>query len=386
MKYFALVLLLGLPTILTVDLSEITTAIENLQKTQSSLIDQGMELSASVARLEVTYPTAEELSEPGALQAYCDDRASRGLKIVLPPGYIRNANVSLAYYHGVEIVGSGCSHVSPSSKNGWRTHPQVKKAFTILVSGDATKPVIRLAPCMELKLSDFSIKSDGIGVDWPQWRGWGGAHLKIDSVNFHDCSVGLRAGREKSDHNAADASFHNCTFDHCGVGLQVNHNQGVNYVFTGLNYFYDVPIAVHLRNGGAVVASSLHGYGVKTWCRMEGGGSNLNPQFYCQFIYSDRSLPSKTSYDLNRPYPVNSPPVILDAYKATGTVKAYVGAVKGTWDSTRDGKLNSEHNFLLAPSHNNYNLVFDHPELSNLLKQANVDPVHAPNPYLDVEQ
>ncbi len=354
------------------------TALNHLFTTNAQLTSKLSELENKEKESRV--PSAEELSQPGALQAYVDTKASKGETVILPPGVIKG-NLNLTYYHGVTIKGAGPSHISLTNKNGWRTHPQVKQSYTIIKPEDESKAVIRFKPCMELKLQDFSIDTRGIAIDFPEHRGWGGAHIHLDRVNMHYAKIGFRAGKEKGDHNAADVSFTNCTFDHCDIGLQVNHNQGVNYVFTGLNYFYDCPLAVHLKNGGAVVASSLHGYGVKTWCRMEGGGSNLNPQFYCDFIYSDRSLPSQTSIDLDRPYPVNSPPILLDASIATGTVKAYVGAVKGTWNAYRDGKLNNEHNFILAPSHKNYELLFGHPEVSNLLKQANIEPVHMPNPY-----
>lgn len=279
-------------------------------------------------------PTAEELSGQGKLQAYYNECVSAGVDCLLPSGVIKTDGLNVYYATGVRIIGTGRAFHKHDSKNGWRSVPWIIRNNTTLVSTNSERPLITLKPVKGIKIQGICFDTTGIGVHYRAHLGWGPSHINVTDCSFIGCEAGFKAGDNVGDANAADAHFEGCSWHDCRSGLLVMHQQGVNYTLEGQCWFYDTDVAIHLKGGGFVVAPSLHGFGVKTWCKVERGGPNLVPQFVCGAIYSDRSPPSR-------------PPVLIDATLARDVVKATVGIVKIT-DNSKD-IVNKGHKLFLAP-------------------------------------
>lgn len=284
-----------------------------------------------------TVPTAEELSAPGALQDYVNESLTKDGRCVLPPGVIKTDRpIELLQIHGGVIEGSGPAYVGADSKSGWRTGQSTLQASTLIVATDPTRPAIVMRATITPELRNFGIETAGVGVAYQHRTGWGNAFARLHRVSFHGCEIGFKAGDERGDHNAADVTLDGCLWFDCQTGLEVNHQQGVNYLFDGLCYFQHVARAVVFNEGGFSHLDNCAGFGVGTWLTIKGGGPNLMP---CRIthLYSDRTK--------NTP-----PPVIVDASQASEQVRVVVDGVKVTRHGVNDRQRWPGHVYYRLPA------------------------------------
>lgn len=282
-------------------------------------------------------PTAEQLSEPGALDAFVTDSLKASGRCVLPPGVIKTDRpISLQRVHGGVIEGAGPPYAGADSKSGWRIHPDTIQANTLIVMSDPSQPAIVMAAAINVELRNFGVETSGVGIAYRQVPGWGNAYAHLHRVAFHGCEIGFKAGDQRGDHNAADVTFDGCLFFKCKTGLEVNHQQGVNYLFDGLCFFGHVERAVVFNDGGFSHLDNCTGFGVGTWLTLKGGGPNLMP---CRIthLYSDRTKD-------------DPPPVIVDATGATNQVRVVVDGVKVTQHGLNDRLYHAGHVYYRLPA------------------------------------
>ncbi len=300
----------------------------------------------------VEVPTAEALSEPRALAAYVTESLTTTGRCVLPVGVIKtDTPVVLKRLHGGVIEGAGPAYAPAESRNGWRSHPETIQASTLIVATDPTQPAIVLEAAINTELRNFSVETTGVGVAYKQVPGWGNANAYLHRVAFHGCGIAFKAGEKSTDHNAADVTFNGCQFYRCGTGLEVNHLQGVNYLFDGMCFFGHVDRAVVFNEGGFSHLENCTGFDVGTWLTLSGGGSNLMP---CRIthLYSDRKKE-------------DTPPVIVDASRATNQTRVLVDGVKVTQHGLHDRLYYSGHVY--------YRLPRDHKKQKSMIRVRDND-------------
>jgi hypothetical protein len=252
-------------------------------------------------------PTAEELSKPGALQAFID--ASNGYPIQLPPGVIRTKPLKLNSHGGV-IRGCGLPCHPHDSATGWRS-ATIPQGVTYLVpDGDSTEPLITLEKCEGLRLQDFGVQTTGVGVHLVAQRGWGNFHTLLDRVAFHGCSIGFNAGQTATDPNGADVEFRTCLWKGNKTCVRVNHSQGVNFDFVGQSRAEYCGTFLHLAGGGVSRIEGLTAFGLGTVLKVDSGGGNLSPLWVGR-LYLDRE-------------PTQPPTAIVDAADAVGAVRVKI--------------------------------------------------------------
>lgn len=287
--------------------------------------------------VENIVPSTTELSVSGALQSYIDYCLSKTGHVKLPPGIITlPAADEIVLYRtiGGVIEGAGRPHEISTGTNGWVNVTGGDRAYTLIrkLSG-GTKQIFRMEPAINVTFQNFGIENpshDGfklVGVS-----GWGGGHIFMNNVSGMSLKKFFTASGAL---NAADVVFTGIQLRNCAIGLEVNHQQGVNWLFDGQCYLYNVDIAVLLRNGGYVHLDNTCGFGVKTWVRADTGGPNLMPTCRITNLYSDRTPP-------------DSPPVIVDFSRATDYTAAIIDGFRVT-DNSVDTP-NSGHSMFLTPT------------------------------------
>jgi len=287
-------------------------------------------------------PTAETLSEPGALAEYVTKSLRTKGRCVLPIGIIKtDKTIDLYRVLGGVIEGVGMAAGSSSHPDGFRTVEATTQAHTTIVGPN---PVFRLRACQGLSIEHLTIESDrkgesdggdadeGVGISYEHVPGWPCNYLTLHKVAF-GTPIGFKAGEKSGDHNAADVTFSDCYFTDCKIGLEVNHNQGMNYRLTGCNFLM-VETAVLLNRGGMVHLLDCFGF-VEQWLVIKGGGPNLMP---CRItnLNSDRE-------------PQHRPPVIVDASESTDQVRVIVDGVKVTQQGLHDRLHYSGHVYYRLP-------------------------------------
>jgi hypothetical protein len=281
-------------------------------------------------------PTAAALSEPGALAAYVTESLKATGRCVLPVGVIKtDVPIVLERLHGGVVEGSGPPYAGAESKSGWRSHPDTVQASTQIVMTDPVQPAITMKATINVELRNFGVETSGVGLAFKPSPGWGNSFLHLHRVAFRGCEIAFKAGEEKTDPNAADVSFSSCQFYSCKTGLEVNHLQGVNYLFDGLCFFGHVERAVVFNEGGFSHLENCTGFDVGTWLTINGGGPNLMP---CRIthLYSDRTKD-------------DPPPVIVDATGATNQARVVVDGVKVTQQGLHDRLHYSGHVYYRLP-------------------------------------
>jgi len=215
------------------------------------LVEQGVAPPAA--------PTADELSAPGALQAYFDaefQRANRVGPIWLPSGDVHfDRPLRIVRRSGVTIAGVGAVPVETDARSGWnRTAPhRVRLGTRLVYDGPPDQPAVELAGTAHVQLRDLSIETTGggVGVLVHPAGDWGSVRNHMTNVVFLGCRVGVECGLTKSDKTASDINFLSCDFTRCQTGFKVNHFQGLEYQLYGCD-FKACDTAIWLRRGGGV--------------------------------------------------------------------------------------------------------------------------------------
>lgn len=266
-------------------------------------------------------PTAEELSEPGALAAYLvhELRHTPDHTCRLPPGVIRvtGERPRLNMIEGGQVFGSGMPRYPSDSPKAGRRHPKVGPVdlSTRIVAGQEYRELLLLEDVYGLAIDGVGFENrSGVGVRFSSEPGKGAAFNRFERVAFHNCLEGVRAGDphtpQSGQFNAADVVFSGVSFSACGVGLRVLHAQGVNYVFDGLCSWGDCRTAIDLVRGGGVTVTGGSTYGGQTFLRVRRGGPNVGA-LVVTGLRMDRSK--------RRGDPI---PIVLDARGAESQVRA----------------------------------------------------------------
>ncbi|QDV78065.1 hypothetical protein [Botrimarina mediterranea] len=284
-------------------------------------------------------PSAAELSEvnedgDSELQVWLDASLGSGETVRLPSGVITiHKPLRIRRTHGGIVEGSGPPFASRDSKSGWRIHPEVRQCTTTITTTDPTQPVIIIEVAKGIELRNFGVETTGVGILYRHVKGWAAQNTHLHRIAFHGCKVGFQAGELATDHNAADVTFYSPQFYRCETGLEVNHQQGVNYLFDGLPFFGGVNRAVVFNEGGFSHLENCTGFAVGTWLTINGGGSNLQPSRITH-LYSDRTKE-------------DPPPVIVDASGTDSVVRVIVDGVKVTQHGKEDA-LGRGHSYYRA--------------------------------------
>lgn len=240
-------------------------------------------------------PSASELSNTSALQAYIDESLAATGECRLPSGVITiDGTISLGRLQGGYLYGGGASRIPTyDTGNGYNQPAQADRFSTTIKSTSDSVPVFEFDGTRGFDMARLSIETDYIGIHYrTSVNGYPSNHLLMDRVGFLSATstsenpLAFQAGSSSGESNAADVEFRGCYFWRSS-GLRVKHIQGVNFVFSGLNWFGYSKNAIYLEQGGVVTAQHLAGFGVKTWFRSVGGGSNTQPSLI-NYIYSDR--------------------------------------------------------------------------------------------------
>ena len=222
-----------------------------------------------------TAPTAQQLSEPGALQRYIDDQAKRAGEIVLPPGRIEVPNLLLRRLDDVTIRGPGT---------------------TIAFTGPTDKPAIRQAQCVGLHLEGVTLEFGG-DLLWSMenWRGYGTLRTTFDRVTFRQTGTkrtgrAMRFGRSQSELNCADVLISNCFFRDYDTCLHVVGNQALRIVVTDVTDVWHCNRVWQIDGGGHLQIDGKSGViGAKEIARTGPNaiGSSLQPVLTLRDVYID---------------------------------------------------------------------------------------------------
>jgi hypothetical protein len=244
-------------------------------------------------------PTAAELSEPGALQAYVESKHHKGEICQLPPGVIKG-NVWINK-DSVILRGCGC----PCSN---------RKTGTVIVPADDTKPAITIREALNVQLADFGIQDAPLAVSLVSGPRNMVFHTTLRDVGISDAKVGVRVSEppdtRQGQNAAADLVIDHCFFTGVESGVEMNHNQTLNVHVIGQSYFYRCGTAVMVNNGGRILIADSCCNGLGTWLRIHQAGGNLVPNVL-RNIYSDRSGGTPA-------------PIIVDARGCKGRVRVLV--------------------------------------------------------------
>ena len=269
-------------------------------------------------------PTAEDLSEPGALQAYLDDAfATTPGEIRLPSGVIRyTETLRIQRRNGGVIRGAGAVYASDdpeAPQHGWRD-PKVRRGTLLHYAGPADEPAVRVRDSLQLVLADFAIQADGAtGIRFEVTRGWGNNHHTLERVGFIASECGVECGREGLPYNCADISFQGCLFHRCPTGFRSHAPQNVDFWFTDGCYWLTCDRPIDLVKGGNVSVRDAGTNGPMTaFLTIRQGGVNAAVS-KIDFLRIDRTGGSPE--DRFR---------VVDASRARGGVRVVVDALQIT--------------------------------------------------------
>jgi hypothetical protein len=271
-----------------------------------------VELPEHVHPIPSETPTAEELSEPGALDRYVEARVKQGLTVKLPPGKI-TGNLWIDDDSTI-VEGAG--------------DPYMRRVTgTVIVPADSAKPAVTVRNACKVKLRNFGILGAEVGVSLEGSNGSLVLHTSLKDVAISGADVGVRVselpGTRKNQNAAADVTIDHCTFNDCNRAIELNHPQSVNVHVTGQSYFYKTDTAVWINYGGRVLIADSCCNGLGAWLVLKKGGGNLVP-CVLRNLYSDRTGGA-------------APPIIVDARGCTDRVRVLVDVYSCPF-LTADGK------------------------------------------------
>jgi len=273
---------------------------------------------------ESRVPTAEALSEPGALQAYVDEAfAADAGPIRLPRGVIRyDETLVISRRNGGVIRGAGACYAPDrpeAPQVGW-LDPAVRRGTLLHYTGPADRPAVLIRDSLHLVLGDLAIQADGgVGLSFEVSRGWGNNYHTLERVWLLACKTGVVCGRSGTPFNCADLSFQGCGFRRCQTGFKSYADQNVGYWFTNGCYWLSCERAIDLVRGGNVAVRDAGTNGPMTaFLTIRQGGVN-NAISKIDFLRIDR-----TGGDTSDRFRV------VDASEARGTVRVVVDGLQIT--------------------------------------------------------
>ncbi len=105
----------------------------------------------------------------------------------------------------------------------------------------------------------------------------GASQNRLEDVRVQGFTdVGIQAGENSDDWNAADFSFQRCLIESCGTGFRISHYQGLNYDFYSC-HFNGNGIALHPLHGGNIRVYGGASAGNDTWLKLGDAGINTIP-------------------------------------------------------------------------------------------------------------
>lgn len=323
--------------------------------------------------------TAAELSSTSALQNYVDDCLDSYGFCQLPPGVIDiTGTINVKWRQGGIIRGCGPNPMPTYAVgNGFNNPALTSRHSTIIRRATGSGPIFDLDGAYGFTLQHFGMETDGVGVHYNNdtsagYPSFAGLFERLSFAPKTDGTTGgtaIQAGTVSDNNNAADLEIRSCIFTRQTNGLLVKHLQGLNWVFSGNNWFGYCKNAINLENGGCVYAEYLSGYAVETWLRVIGGGHN-NRTNMLNFIFTDRQASQR-------------PAVVVDFSSAVGSTAAIVNAVKMTLHLS-DGDNWPDHNAMLLPADHaslNVDIITNNTEAWARPGGTSWTPVVADNPF-----
>lgn len=286
----------------------------------------------------IDIPTAAELSEPGVMAAYLEDRISAGWDVPLPGGEI-NANI---YIDQDSVLLRGTSYQLRGRSFGTRIRPANPALPTIQ---------IRNADCVTLENLGV-LQTDpspsafaGVGVSIEGSDGSLTFHTTLSKVAFMNYATGVQVsepvGTRVGQNAAADVVIDRCIFTNCTNGVVSNHAQSVNVHITNQTYFYSVANAALINNGGRFLINNCCANPVVTILKILGGGRNLQPSIIRNF-YSDRTGGAPA-------------PIVVDARGCSGSIKVLIDAYSMSYNADVSGPFEDfVHTHFYLPDGNDF--------------------------------
>ena len=257
--------------------------------------------------------TAEELSKPGALQAYINNGMRTG-EVKLPMGTITfNKTIWIPRTNGGTISGYGAPY-HPDPQHGWN-RKDIFRGTRLKYTGPIEEPAIIWRSSHGQTLEKFGVETEGdIGILYPHTPGWGGADCDVKQVSFYAPNgVGFQAGEKKGDFNCADINFYSCQFGWCERGFVSKNTQALVFFFHSLRAIRCETV-IDQEHGGSVSVFGAGLYDVDTFYRCGQGGVNTQPCVFVN-IRCDRNA--------NRLNPI-PPTQLIDSSDASSTFVASV--------------------------------------------------------------
>lgn len=276
--------------------------------------------------------TAEDLSKPGALQAFVDMAIDSGEIAQLPGGKIVVDPAPLMLTKDSTILrGVGANYGD-------------RITGTVLVAKDPTRPIIAVRNALGVKIEDLGMLGTPESVCGVSLEGSNGAlvfHTAIRDAALCRFKVGIRVseppGTRPGQNAAADTVISHCRFTACETGVELNHGQSVNVHVQDQSYFYGVGTAVLVNAGGRVLIADSCANPVGTWLRVKSGGGNGMP-LVLRNLYSDRTGGAPM-------------PVLIDARGVEGSLIATVDGYSMSFQAALDGPFaDCKHEHFVLPT------------------------------------
>jgi len=195
-------------------------------------------------------------------QAIAAAKAGSGT-LYLPAGAYRITDtIDLGRTWGLRIIGAGAAgqaFSTPGDNNGVKLSAGEFCGTALVWDGPENQPMIR-CDGSGLTLDGVSLWGRGkasAGLLVAKGDGVGSGHHRIKSLAVNGCGAAVQCGEQQSDGNCADLTIGRLDAEHCGAGLRVVNDQGVNYSIQHLNTKW-TGVAVDTQAGGRVDVQFAH--------------------------------------------------------------------------------------------------------------------------------
>lgn len=275
--------------------------------------------------------TAEDLSKPGALQAFVDMAIDSGEIAQLPGGKIVVDPSPLMLTKDSTILrGVGANYGD-------------RITGTVLVAKDPTRPIIAVRNALGVKIEDLGMLGTPESVCGVSLEGSNGAlvfHTAIRDAALCRFKVGIRVseppGTRPGQNAAADTVIDHVRFTLCERPVETNHPQAVNTHLTGQCYFYACGTN-QVNAGGRFLIRDAGANPIATVLTLASGGGNEMPSIIENF-YADRTGRAPK-------------PVAIDARGVQGQLIAVVRDYSMSTQADVDGKWSEiKHDNFIAPT------------------------------------
>jgi len=172
--------------------------------------------------------------------------------IQVPPGQF-TVSSTIQYpagYSGGSLLGAG------SSQQDYLIDAPAPNASTALVwAGPAGADMFALPGVSMLSVKGISFYGSGGAASCfhsQYMRGRGADHLLFEMCGFTDFAIGHKFGTVAADNNCSDSQFTHCWWRNCGIAVQLNCNQSVNFIFHYASA-ENCPTFLSAPNGGSQI-------------------------------------------------------------------------------------------------------------------------------------